>query len=397
MYPEPQPTPKRWPLSPKQTWLLIGGIVAVIIIIVVALLIGGSKSPESADNQAMYHDRAGYDRSKLSDAVADPFAVTFTKNANAVDYKGNKVIQACNLLSVDEITKQDLLIKANTAPTPISRTFNDSVGKGDYNQKIYTSSLSGSSLGKDMNNCHYVLEADEGVPAIDINVFQPFSVPSDVVAEEIQDNYTATGTVEELAVYTKKDSVTIGGDDITEYIVMQQGTGAFYLSLNLGNDNASKEQALLETAAKNFLREQTNPTGVSKLAYDSPIFPKSIVRACDLITNEHIRSLSGKDAGPLVREGIASSIAKIQFNTQDDQTPYLNVSNECTRGTTGGGSGLGSDGAGDLNLKAEVVSFLEDTPAKYSVDLQRQKNPNNRDSVDTPTKIGDGSVGYTDA
>ena len=397
MDPESQFRAKRWPLSRKQTFLLLGGIIALILIVItIILMTKKDTAQESTGPGVAYYDRPGYDRQKLGNAFADPFAVKFTPNNTPVIYKGNKVIQACNLLSVEDITKQDLLLKANTLPTPVSRTFNDGIGKSDYNQRIYSSSLSGSSLGGEINNCHYVLEAVDGTPGIDINVFQPFSVPNDVVTEELQENYTATGTLEGLQVYTKKDSASISGRNATEYIAIQPGKGAFYLSLDLGADQASKKQPLLEAAAKNFVREQANPSGLDRLEYDSPIFPKSVVRACELITNEHVRMLSGRDAGPLAREGVATSIGSIRLNIGGDQVSYLNIDNECTRGTNGGGSGLGSDDAGDLNLTVETLTFLTDTPAKYSIDLQRQKNPNNRGSMPLPVEVGDESVGYTD-
>lgn len=397
MYPESQPERKKWPLSPKKTILLVVGLVGLIVIImIIALLAGGNKSKQSGTD-ALYHDRAGYDRQKLGDGVADPFAIKFTPVSTPTGYEGKKVVQACNLLTVDDLTSQDLLIKANTLPTPISRTFNDGVGKAGYSQDVFASSLSGASLNPDTNSCHYVLQSDGGAPSVTVNVFQPFSMPSDVIDEELQRNYSASGTISGLELFTKKPSRALGGsEDTTEYIAIKRGEGAFYLSLTLPEDKPTKKQSILDTVADNFVRELASPSGLSKLTYDSPIFPKSIVRACDLLTNEHIRALAGRDAGPLAREGIATAIANTRFSSQGDQTSHLNIDNECTRGTIGGGSGLGSDGTGDLNLIVETITFLEEDSAKSAVRMQQQNNPNNQKNMSLPDKVGDESVGYTD-
>jgi hypothetical protein len=395
MNPDQQPPAKRWTLSRKKIFIIAASIIALgILILIIVMALKGGDTQNNTDTQATSYDRPGYDRSKLGSGVADPFAVKFTPDSGAVSYRGDKVVQACNLLTLDDITKQDIHIKANTLPTPIARVFNDGVGTAEYPKDIYASSITGKSLGSDVNSCNYVLQSDDGAPSITINAFQPFAVPGDIIDEETQDNYMPAESVEGLEVFTKKSSSSTPGSKATESIVIQRGKGAFYLSLELSGDQATKKQALLAAAAKNFVREQANTSGISKLAYDSPIFKKSIVHACDLIDNADIRSLSSRDAGPLVREGIASSIAASTF--PGDKTPHLNISNECTRSTSGGGSGLGSDGPGDLSLTVEVTSFLNDTPAKRGIEAASQPNPNNRGNQELPSPIGDGGIAYTD-
>lgn len=397
MNPELQPGPKKWPLSPKKTLLLVAGAVALIIIVItIVLMVKGNGTQQPTDAQAVYHDRPGYDRNKLGDGVADPFAVTFTKTQTPVTYQSNKVIQACNLLRVEDITEQGMYLKANTLTTPISRAFNDGVGKAPYSDKLFASSLTGSSLGRDVNNCHYVLEAPDGTPSITINAFQPFATPIAAVNEAIERDFTPAESVEGLEVFTATSPASGPGEDTTEYIVRQGNGEGFYLALALPSQDASKKSSLLRTAVKNFIREQKTPTGPSKVAYKSPIYPKSFVSACELITNEHVRTLSGRDAGPLAYEGIPTSIGILKFNTQNDKTPYPYISNECKRGTTGGGSGLGSDGPGDFDLTVETTSFLDATPAKLGIEAQRQKNPNNRENIPLSEQIGDGAVAYTD-
>lgn len=397
MNPDMQPQAKKWPLSHKKTFLLVGGAVLfVILILVVVMTLKSGSDNQSNDAEATFYDRPGYDRTKLGTAFADPFAIKFSPNSKAVDYQGNKVIQACNVLTLDDLTEQGILVKANTIPTPVSRVVNDGIGKAEYPKTTYASSITGKSLGSDVNSCNYVLQHDNDVPMVLINTFQPFSVPDSVVDEEVKKNYMPSGTIEGLELFTKKSSGTntLGQTESTEYIAIQRDKGAFYLMLELSEDQTAKKQALLETAAKNFVREQANPSGVATLEYDSPVFKKSVISACSLMSNQDIRSLSGRDAGPLAREGIAPSVASLTF--PDNQAQQLNVRNECTRSTVGGGSGLGSDGPGDLSLTTETTSFLNDEPAKKAIELSRQPNPNNKDNAELPSQVGDGGVGYTD-
>jgi hypothetical protein len=392
MDPTFQPQSKKWPLSRKQTLFFGGGLVLLLIIIITAILVAllGANKDTPQTSTPLRHERPGYDLNKLGSGTADPFAVKFMPNDTAVSHKNNKVVQACNVLTVDDVTKQGLFIKANTLSTPIARVINDGVGKGDYEQKISASSLSGLSLGADINSCTYVLESDDEAPTIVVNAFQPFTVSEKVIDDRLK-TYTASSSIEGLEVFTKQASAT----DRTEYIVRQRGNGAFYLSL--GTSQADKKQALLAAAAKNFVREQSNPTGVSTLTYDSPVFPKSIARACELLTNDEVRTLSGRDAGPLARENIASSIGTLIFSNFNDDTPYPYITNECTRSTTGGGSGLSGDGLGNFSLGVETTSFLTTAPAKHAVKMQEQKGPNNRESLALKEQVGDGGVAYTSA
>ncbi|HEU5121359.1 MAG TPA: hypothetical protein VFT59_00805 [Candidatus Saccharimonadales bacterium] len=383
---------KRWPLSRKMTIILAVSLIAILVITLVVILTSAKQDNGPSQNQQnTYYDRPGYDRSQLGGSIADPFAVRFEANSQSVEYRGSKVVQACNILTMDDITSQDILINANTLPTVISRTYNNGAGKGAYNQDLTSSSLTALGLGMDVNSCNYVLKAPEGVHTIGLNVFQPFAVSMNVVDQQLQEGYTQANPLEGLEVF-KKQSDTSPNERKTEYILRQQDKGAFYIAVELPNDKASKEQTILEAAAKNFIREQSNPSGPKTLKYDSPIYTKNFAHACELLSNDHIKSLSGKDASPLVREGIASSVAVL---TASDKTPYLNIINECIATTPR--DNTMSLLSGELQLKVETTSFLLDLPAKEWVKAQLETNPNNRANMELTQSVGDASVAYTDA
>lgn len=395
MDPQQQPNlqkpAQRWPLSSRKTLILIIGVVVLIGAIITAIVIASQPSQKDRDNPAsVYYDRPGYDRSKLSSSISDPAAVVMNPNKIATLYQNQPIIQACNLLTLGDIRNQDILLKPNSIPTPISRTINDGVGKAAYSQSSSSSLFSALSLGSDINNCSYILDGESSLH-ISINVFQPFTVAPSMIEQEIQSNYTAASAVEGVEVFTKKVLASDEGRG-SEYI-LRKGATSFYLSLDLPNDKTAKAQTLIATAAKNLANEVAQPTGVSMVTYDSPPFPKSYVRACDLLTRDDIKSLTGQDAAPLAREGIATATGVTQYTNTKDKAYYVNVRNECTR-TAATSSPLGLGRAG-VDVAIATTSYLTDIPAKYELQLQRITNPNNRAHMEVSEPIGNEAVAYT--
>ncbi|HEX6462706.1 MAG TPA: hypothetical protein VFZ58_05590 [Candidatus Saccharimonadales bacterium] len=383
----------RWPLSKKATIVIVVAVVIVLVgVIIAAALLNKSQpgSNQTSDNSSLYYDRPGYERSKLGTAISDPMALKITANNQAVNYQGQAVIQACNVLTLDDITNEDLLIKANTLPTPYSRVYNDGVGKASYGQ-VTSSSLSSLGLGMDVNSCNYVLE-DENSASIGVNVYQPFAVPLSVVDQEVQREYAATGSLEGLEVFKKKESSSTPGSAPKNEYILRKGGSAVYISLALPSGHASKEQALLVKTAKKFNTELAQPTGVSTVSYDSPPLTKPYVRACGLLTNDDMKELSGKDASPLAREGIAPSTDLLQLNSAGKQKMYPAVQNECVRATPREGTSLLGGG---VSLTAQTISYLEPTPAEAWLDAQRKTNQNNRENMDVDD-IADEAVAYID-
>lgn len=371
-------------------------IVGVLVLLGISVLIGQLSSngtKNGSDNASVYYDRPGYDRSKLGTGVGDPLAVKMSSDGQTVSYNGSPVIQACNLLRLDDFKKDGLLLKANTLPSVITRAYNDGVGKAAYN-KVSGSSLTSFGLGIDVNNCNYVLEADS-LASISISAFQPFAVPASVVEQQIQQSYVASGSVEGMKMYLskQKDVAKLADEnERSEYIVVKPDKSGFLVSLKLPKGKEDKKQALLKTIAANFVHESKSPSAPAVTNYDSPVFKKSVVRACDIITNDDIRTLSGQDASPLALEGIASSVGVIEY-AADQKTPqkYSYVSNECTRTTVGGGLSL--TGGGEARLKAQVTSYLEDTPAKGQIEQNRHTNPSNKQNMPV-SGVGDEAVAY---
>jgi hypothetical protein len=371
----PEKKSSRWPFSRKTT--IIGSIVVAVILLFAVFLIIDEIITSQSNKQAalpenVQYDRPGYDRSKLGTGVADPFAVKFTANNAPEKYQGKSIIQACNLLNTEEIKNQGFLIRAQPLTIPIARTYYDGVGKAAFDQDISSSSLTGLTLGSDVNNCTYVLEGSgDQVGTISINAFQPFTVPEATLLKEIGENYDAAQSTNGLETFKKRPSDR-DTDNRSEFVILKRGEGGFYTSLKLGSKQSSKEKSILNLIAKNFTEQLKKPTGMSILTYDTPTFTKSYVRACNLITNQDIRSLGERDAGPLVRENIASATGVVTFTNTEDRTPYVYIDNECIRTTVGGGSGLGGMGSGDYQLTVATTSFMSDAAAKHALDFEKR-------------------------
>lgn len=393
--PSEQPSKPRWPRKKVITLIVVG----VLVLLGISILIGklsDNGTPSDTDSSNVYYDRPGYDRSKLGNGIGDPLALKMDNTSQAVSHRGKAVIQACNLLPLSDLAENDFLLKANTLPSVVTRAYNDGVGKAAYG-KVFGSSLTSFGLGLDVNNCSYVLEAD-ALATVSISSFQPFTVPASVIQQEIEDSFTASGTVESMKSYTSKRQSAAklpGETDRKEYLVVKPDKSGFLVSMKLPSGKEGKAQELLKTIAANFIQESKKPSAPAATSYDSPVFDKSFVPACNIITNADIRALSAQDASPLVLEGIASSVGVIEYGTSQDNTRKYNyISNECTRTTIGGGLAL--TGGGEARLKAATTSYLEDTPAKGQIEQNRHTNPNNKQNMPI-SGVGDEAVAYLSA
>jgi hypothetical protein len=384
--PEQPVTPKRWPFSKKVTLLLgIGLLIIIAIIITIVDAVQRNGSEPQSNNQSLYVQRDGYPQ---TDGVSDPAAVASKKVSQAVTKAGQAIIQACNLLSIEDLKSQGIPLQANTLPGAISRTFNDGEGKAQSGE-VRQSSLSSIGLSSDVNNCNYVLEATNSA-IIGINVLQPFLVSAALVNQEISESYTPAEAIEGVEVFKRQDKSGLGDSNAQDYILRVNGTAA-YITLGLPEQQQSKIAAVLSTIAKNFAQEVAQPSGISEIYYDSKPFTKDYTKACSLVTNQQIRDLSGKDASPLAKEAVATATGVLDFSKQGDDNRYVYVANECTRGIITSGLSRG------IELTVETTSFLENKPAQNFIAVQRQTNPNNAERMDAPSKVGDEAVVYRDA
>jgi hypothetical protein len=346
--------------------LLVMAVIALLVIfgIAVALANGGKKDDgTNKPTGNVYYDRPGFERSKLGDAIGDPAPLITKSGAAAVSYKGSPVVQACNLLTVEELRKQGLQLSPNSL-TAFERTYFDGQSQGTLN--TFSSSL--ASMG-DTNDCTYPLDDDNGTMSID--VYQPaYNQPSAITYELRQ--YTANGSVAGLARYerTFEDST---------YYLLRDGDSAIQIQLRKVSDKAVAEK-LLSKVAENYTHEKGAPAGPVQFTYSSPVFNKTYLNGCSLITANDVTQLFDSEASPLVTERAATATGVTYYTQQKNPTYYSRIEHACVRQAV-------SDGFSDRkSLTAETTSFTTDEAAKLEMQSGRRLDA---DVISVSTKIGD--------
>jgi len=352
----PENNPEKKPRFSRKTLVILAVALIVVIVGVVIASSGSNKDQEnqkSADN--VYYDRPGIDRANLTEAIGDPAPLISKPGASPVSYKGTKVIQACNLITLEEIRKQGLQIYPNSL-TAFERTYFDGQSQG----KLDTFSTSLGSMG-DSNSCEYPI-GQKTRGSVSIDVYQPtYNQPSAIEYE--LGRYQARGTISGLARYER----TI--DETTSYL-LRDGNSALLIDFR----HVSKEAAakLLATIAANYKSEKASPAGPIQFAYDSPVFRKSYLNGCSIIKASDVKQLFGTDVKPLVTEQVATATGVIYYAAGQDPTRYSRIDHACKRNAVSNGF------SNRKVLTAETTSFTSEEAAKLEMASGRRLDSNVR-------------------
>jgi hypothetical protein len=364
--------------SKKKTLIVLGAILVVIIgVILVKGLAGKDKSDDSVlpSDDSIYHFRDGYDIKQYGSSIGDPLALNMDKHDGAFNSSAGPVVYACDILTIQELNAQKAYVAPNSGGRGVTRSFIDGVGKAGVKTEHYSL----PENDKDGNSCTY---GQDPIGAVDINVYQKPFVDMAAVQDETNRLYSATTSVNGLATYQRKD------DEQNQHTyILVSGNDALQVRFNSKKMTDQQRNNLLQTAAKNFTTLQKSPKGPAIAAYDTPTFKKSYAKACDLITNDDIKSLTGDDASVYVTEGLSTGTAVAKVSS----VLYNSITTECSRYNTGLGSGLTS-GPFDQQLDITVTSYQDEAPAKLHVQ-SRLKGAKNV----TAASIGSEGYGYQDS
>jgi len=380
-----QPVQTGVPNGPnKKKPLIIGAIVLVVIIIVaslLALLGGGKKKDNTNGNPALsdtsiYNFRDGYNIKEYGASIGDPMALDLSKYGKVLTSNSGPYVAACNVLSIPDVNAQKTYVTTNSLPTPVKRAYLDGVGQQNVEFSKYSLPVSGEG-----NNCMYALEKGG---TIQIDVYQSAFVAKSAIDDQISRIYEPTENVNGLPTYKRK-AAKEGTNAVTYMIV--SGNDALELRLSTDHTTDTQRKNLLTTAAKNFVDLHSSPKGSPLTAYTTPTFKKSYAKACDLITNNDIKTLTGSDASVFVEEALATGTG---VNKGPDGKLYNSITNECTRSNTGLGSGL-TAGAFDQDIDLTVTSYQSDTGAKQDIAAQIKGQKNKMSG-----NFGDEGYGYQD-
>ncbi|HMH70103.1 MAG TPA: hypothetical protein VK502_01795, partial [Candidatus Saccharimonadales bacterium] len=292
------------------------------------------------------------------------------------------IVPACNVLTIDDFTQQKLYLGANSLPTVITRTYIDGVGKAPLDPSEYTLPSTG-----DANKCFYTLEQSDGF--VGVTVYQPPLVANGAVQDTLSRSYAPT-TVAGLDSAVRVFKNTKNRDGETTYM-LQIGDVSAEVLLRIGQSKAT--DSLLQLASKNIMSLQKNAQGVAPANYNSPTFKKSVVRACDLMSNDDIKSLTGNDASQFVDESLATATGVVSQANSDGSFQYYNyIQNSCDRYNSGIGSGLVRGQAFDQKLDVTATSFQDDQGAKNGFASTKKGAANA-----VAAKVGDEALGYKDS
>lgn len=374
-----QPPKKGWPLSKKATKLIIYIVLAIIVFGVVYLLTNkkseDKKTTDTSDS-SIYYNREGYNPEDYQPKIGDPMALKLDKTADAIKTEsGAAIVSACNVLTISDLQKEKLYIGTHSAPNSIVRTYFDGIGKAPHDKTKYSLPQDGSA-----EQCHYIFENQSDV---DLTVYQPPMNDLPVIEEEIAERYSAynVSDLDGAQAYKRNNS---SGSRVV--YMLKRGEVAVRFSTTI------KDQAVVDTlfrtASKNLASLATTPKGPPTTEYSSPTFSKSIAKACDLISNDDLKAITGNDAGPLVQEGLAPSIGVTQVNGKLRNF----IQNRCERRNSGLGSSLGGSSTFDQELDVVTTSFQESDGAAYQVgDMTK-----GQENLTTINGVGDEAYAYKD-
>lgn len=352
--------PKRQRLG-RKGWLIIA-VIAAVVMALLSFFIFGSR-PQQDD---VYHDREGFDRSKLSDSIGDPAALISKTGGSTVTYKGEKIIQACNLLTIEELRKMDIKILPSSM-TSFERTYFDGQSEG----KLYSFPTSLAS-GEDSNMCGYPL--NEQRSTIDIDIYQPaYSQPSAIDYE--LSSFERRGSLEGFARFerTVEDST---------YYLMRDGDSALQVYLRKISDKNLADK-IVSTITKNYKREKAAPAGPVQFAYGSPIFERGYLNGCDVTKAADVKRIFSADTAPLVTERVATATGVVHYSTQEESERFAYIDHTCVR------KAVSKSGFGDRqSFTIETMSFTKEEAAKLQMASGRQLD----DKVaEISQKVGDDS------
>lgn len=283
--------------------IFIGAFV-LILIILLALALGGKDKKDggtskSGKDASTYITRPGYEGE--NDGIGDATALISAPGDKIASFAGAQVMQACTLLTLDDIKSNGLLLEANSLTGPLERIFQD--GQGSQAQPKLSDILAPSA--EDTNSCRYGLK-DQGV--VQLAILQPFNVSNAALDDDIQDMYTAQQDMQGFKVYKKIKENQYDKNETTYLIRSPKAAAELRISLT----DQAKKDALLNLVAERVQKAQNTPTPIAKISYKSPVMPNAVYTDCSILGDANFKQALGVEASPLTKERFASSIGVIE-------------------------------------------------------------------------------------
>ncbi|WP_326568234.1 hypothetical protein VSH64_41760 [Amycolatopsis rhabdoformis] len=352
---------------------------------VLVLLAGcGESTPDSQqasgipDGQTT--QRPGYEGSDYP----DPAPLKEKPHAQAVQVGGKPVIQACNLLSLNDLT--DLGVKVGSRPDPNVVNFKRIYLTGDGKGPLETSAITYSQApGEALNECTYALESKDSTlqETLSVAVSQPAYVPSAAETAAAFVGAPASITLGAVHAYSKRRPVPEPDASGEAAVILGDTVASFDFDLK-GAGNAGKLQDIAKRVMQNLEKQTNAPAGPSTVDYASPVFPVPVAQPCPLLTANTVTPAIGAETSPLVTETPGTAVGDIVFPHDPQQRNYVQIT--CERGTGE------DDPLSRKALSLTATSFLTDDAAKQYVENTAGAHGGQAPS----TAIGDESKIMTD-
>lgn len=227
-----------------------------IFLLVFTLLAGCSLIPQTNEQGAQEPNQA--DPSK-------DIALVLKPNEQAVEYKGEPVVQACDVITVDDLGKAGLSLEAPFFA--LDRTYFDGEGKGELETP-----KGHRPPSMNTNECTYVVQ---GKDSVTVEVYEPSYTNQSQLDYEMEYNFEAIPDIEGVKAYAYQSEA-----DIREYR-LQHGSLTADINFNFLNADDKREKQLLQIAAKRLAQLEAKPRGPIRAEYESELFSADYINGCD--------------------------------------------------------------------------------------------------------------------
>jgi hypothetical protein len=236
-----------------------------------------------------------------------------------VRYRGSVVVQACELMTPQDVSGAGLLLVGATSTGLVSRTYLD--GQGDADLPLEPGSL----IAED-NTCHYVVGEDPRPGSVTVQVHQPAYVGPDALDAELRYRHRRSASIGPVEVFEPLRPVGEFTDRWLRYRDV-------WVQLSLGPFPDPVAGGLIDAIATRLPAVVAKPGGPARFGYRSPVFPLDYCNACEISTAEDFRSLFAVEPSPSVREDLAPGVGRIAFTGTGISANY--VAHRCVRRAPG--------------------------------------------------------------
>lgn len=298
-----------------------GRMVAAVLVLAAAGCSSngdGSRSVESESDPLSMH-RPGYPPN--GPGIGDPAALMSEPgSADPVSYRGVPVVQACDLVTPEDLgAAAGLLLVPATATGLVQRNYLDGQGSTEL-------PTADGGVHTESNTCHYVVGPDTDRASVTVHVHQTSYVDPDALARELRYDYRPSGSIGPVEVLQPLRTM---GEFATPWLRYRDVS----VQLILGPFPEQVTARFVEAIAARLPAVVARPGGPRRFGYRSPIFPVDYVNACEISAGEDFQAVFGIPPSPSVLEGVSPSVGRIEFTAVGGISANY-VAHECRRHST---------------------------------------------------------------